>query len=1204
MPSTITLQRRSATTFELDSGAYFPLDAAGWVAAGAEPLQDGNHNFSFTSVVRHYFEYNGTEELIFRGDDDVWVFINGRLAVDIGNVHGATQRSIVLDPPTAASLGMHIGGVYEVAVFHAERQRSQSNFRLTLINFVREVSECSAICGDGFETHAEVCDDGVNDGSYDGCMPGCLAVGPYCGNGVVDAPTENCDDGNTNDGDGCPATCFSLCGNGAIDIGEACDDGNLNDGDGCNSICTQVAPGWSCAPGYCYATACGDDIVAGVEECEDGNVVAGDGCDDRCRLEDGFRCDTPGAPCISASCGNGIREGTENCDDGNFYTGDGCTPLCTLEPSCSAGSCSAVCGDGVIYSGEECDDGNFRSGDGCSSTCEVETGYTCNRLSLGSLEELGLPIVYRDIRGWNFTGGHPDFNRWYGGVTTGLVEQTLASDGYPVWSGQAGTIESQDSFYAWYHDTPFGYPVVRTLLLTRLSEGTFEFDSGSGFFPLDGLGWVAEGSETHQANNHNFSFTSAVRHFFEYEGTEELRFLGDDDVWVFINGQLAVDLGNLHGPASGSITLDPATAASLGMVVGGVYEMAVFHAERQQSGSNFRLTLINFSREVSQCELICGDGFVTLAEVCDDGVNDGSRDGCMPGCLARGPYCGDGVLDPEEDCDDGNTDDGDNCPASCIIPCGDGVLASDEACDDGNRNDSDGCSSACVVESGYTCADGPCRPIGCGDGIIAAPEECEDGNSASGDGCDACRLEEGWTCPGPGLACTSSLCGDGVIEGLEDCDDGNNYSGDGCTPLCTREPSCSLGSCVPTCGDGVVEPGEGCDDGNLRGGDGCSALCAVEPGFVCLTEPLEDADSITLPIVYRDLQSYWLTNGHPDFGKWGDNYQSGLVESALSASGYPVRVDRVDSTIESDASFYTWYHDSDFGYPITTTLTLERDAPGVFSFDSGPGFFPLDGAGWVGAGIEATQHEGHNFSFTSHVRHFFEYRGTEQLVFRGDDDVWVFINGALAVDIGGVHIAREDSITLDPATGASLGMTVGGIYELAIFHAERQQIESNFRITLTDFSRDVSRCSPICGDGYDTYAEVCDDGVNDGSYDGCMAGCQALGPYCGDGVTNGAEACDDGNTVDDDDCTNACENPSGPTATCPFIQLSMCESGPCAVDRASEECKGEIEGYCGDNPSELACTLPACYRGIEPLDTCLAALVAYCTANPGESGCP
>lgn len=84
-------------------------------------------------------------------------------------------------------------------------------------------------CGDGVVDFLETCDDGVNDGSYGGCMPDCAAA-PKCGDGLFEAGVEECDDGAANSdtaADACRTTCtLPGCGDGVIDSAETCDDGD------------------------------------------------------------------------------------------------------------------------------------------------------------------------------------------------------------------------------------------------------------------------------------------------------------------------------------------------------------------------------------------------------------------------------------------------------------------------------------------------------------------------------------------------------------------------------------------------------------------------------------------------------------------------------------------------------------------------------------------------------------------------------------------------------------------------------------------------------------------------------------------------------------------------------------------------------------------------------------------------------------------
>jgi len=265
------------------AASAIPTAWSSWVATGDENPKNG-HNFGFTSEVRTWFEFQGDEELYFSGDDDVWVFINRRLALDLGGLHPLRSGSFVLDTPTASALGLVSGNVYEIALFHAERHTNASNFNLTLNGFVSAKSECVTICGDGIVAGDEICDDGVNDGSYGSCMPDCTP-GPRCGDGDVDSPPEECDDGvnlstySFDDMPGCAPGCVlgGYCGDGDIQslFGEECDDG-VNDGSygGCDGMCL-------------LGPRCGDGIVQAAhgEECDDGNTVSGDGCSATCTTD-------------------------------------------------------------------------------------------------------------------------------------------------------------------------------------------------------------------------------------------------------------------------------------------------------------------------------------------------------------------------------------------------------------------------------------------------------------------------------------------------------------------------------------------------------------------------------------------------------------------------------------------------------------------------------------------------------------------------------------------------------------------------------------------------------------------------------------------------------------------------------------------------------------------------------------------------------
>ncbi|MGL1901214.1 MAG: fibro-slime domain-containing protein [Fibrobacterales bacterium] len=478
-----------------------------------------------------------------------------------------------------------------------------------------------AVCQEALENTTLQCADGI-DNDEDGLVD--CDDNEYCKNfSWCQEPLENtaqqCFDGIDNDEDGL-VDCddneycknFSWCQEPLENTAQQCADGIDNDGDGlfdCEDITVNCTDALNCDTLQTCATFAVCQRYENTEAlCSDGEDNDNNGyidCGDE-GCADLILCDS--REVTAAQCQDGIDNddnGDTDCDDRQ----------CQQYSFCAENN-SQSCSDGIDNDGDtlvDCDD------DECLvfPVCGIQP-FTCLSQGYELPETIVFDIVvYDKPEAGDFSLTNTQSAQCPGIVdedgierpvheaSTGMVKGTLSSDGLPV---LATNVCTNSTIGTWWSKTGAAKNVE--LAFTHTGDNVYSFrTAGEGFFPLDGC--IDGGSEMDiiadtliigktcavSGASRNYGFSAHLTREFYYveNGAEDqnFSFSGDDDVFVFINDQLILDIGGVHKPVTGQFNLKGAVAYINNLSVnrndsiktGDIVKFDLFIAERRKTGS-------------------------------------------------------------------------------------------------------------------------------------------------------------------------------------------------------------------------------------------------------------------------------------------------------------------------------------------------------------------------------------------------------------------------------------------------------------------------------------------------------------------------------------------------------------------------------------------------------------------------------------------
>ena len=596
---------------------------------------------------------------------------------------------------------------------------------------------------------------------------------------------------------------------------------------------------------------------------------------------------------------------------------------------------------------------------------------------------------------------------------------------------------------------------------------------------------------------------------------------------------------------------------------------------------------------------VCGNGMVEPGESCDAGDQNGLFFGDGSGCSK--------TCTKEPKCRDGS---GTTTTRACDITCGNGSVETGEECDDGNTASGDGCSSACKLEGGS---------FKCSDQMLSDAVDCKQ-SANSGKQCLELPIiyrdfkNESVSGGHPDFFYLGATIANPVMEtGVQGQSGAIPFSKRYCVSNSggPAKKNDSVNRCWDLATPNLDNQGKPVFNSARTGGTNCDCQFidwshdgngGHVPGAVASKSP-----TYGMPTYVDGAMGHPIYHGpapivtsKDSFAQWfrdtmynpGMTHSVGTLELAATTTANQYQFSSQPNSVlggffplDPPANMFPLYGTAPTGPGGTKTAAAPWSEPllcnlwpywdtGSTSFGAAAGckgdqyLFPPSTPMATGVWMTGMQGWYHDSWFSTEVRYLFVYNDAFSLQFYGDDDMFIYINGVLVIDLGGVHQRLPGRVDVNGTDGTAmiteggsldatnttilpcpsadpytmltmnsmtnsdgnghmnctiancdcrtrtvkLNLTKGSTYEIAVFGADRHPTESNYQLTLSGFATKRTVCMPVCGDGVISGSEECDDGdMNmDGVYGGCTTQCK-YGPYCGDGMVDpDNEVCDAG----------------------------------------------------------------------------------------------